>query len=176
VFEKDYDPDELIGTGRHLTKQELFTWTRFLDAGRLLEEVLARHVARNHNMTHSDYEVLVRLDGDGGSMRMTTLAAQVVSSAQKLTHTANRLEKRGWIARVPVAEDGRGLLATLTEDGRQALAAAAGEHALLVKRFLLDRLSAEEQVLIGEAMARVSSHLRLHRRGEPCPLCEGETV
>jgi len=25
-------------------------------------------------------------------------------------------------------------------------------------------------------MARVSSHLRVHRRGEPCPICEDETI
>ena len=63
-------------------------------------------------MTHSDYEVLVRLDGFGGSLRMSELASQVVSSAQKLTHTANRLETRGWIRRVRAEDDGRGLVAT----------------------------------------------------------------
>ena len=165
-FEVDYDPSELAGTGRHLSKQELFTWTRFLDAGRLLEELLATHVSTEHQMTHSDYEVLVRLDGLGGSMRMTQLAAQVVSSAQKLTHTANRLEDRGWIARQPAEGDGRGLVATLTPAGRDALAEAAVGHAALIKRFLLDELSDEEQVVIGAAMSRVASRLREHRDGE----------
>lgn len=168
----DYDPLELAGTGRHLTKQELRAWTRFLDAGRLIEEVLAQHLSQDHNMPHSEYEVLVRLDGAGGSMRMAVLAAQVVSSAQKLTHTANRLERRGWIARRPVADDGRGLEATLLPPGRQALADAAGEHAALIKRFLLDRLSDDEQLQLGETMDRVSAHLRVHRRNEPCPICD----
>ncbi len=171
-FDVDYDPDELVGTGRHLTKQELFAWTRFLDAGRLLEERLAAHVATEHGMTHSDYEVLVRLDGAGGSMRMAQLAAQVVSSAQKLTHTANRLEARGWIERVPVESDGRGLIATLTADGRSALADAAVGHARLIKRFLLDELSDEEQVWLGAAMDRIANHMRLHRAGRSCPSCE----
>ncbi len=170
-FDNRYDPDQLAGTGRYLTKQELFTWTRFLDASRLLEEVLARHVAQDHQMTHSDYEVLVRLDGVGGSMRMAQLAAQVVSSAQKLTHTANRLEERGWIERRAVSGDGRGLQATLTPDGRRALAAASEEHAVLIKRFLLDVLSDSEQTAIGEAMERVAAHLRVHRRHEPCSRC-----
>jgi len=167
----DHDADELAGTGRHLTSQELYTWTRFLDAGRLLEEILASHVAQEHHMTHSDYEVLVRLDGAGGSMRMTLLAAQVVSSAQKLTHTANRLERRGWIERVPADGDGRGLVATLTPEGRSALADAALGHAALIKRFLLDDLNPEEQVGIGETMDRLAAHMRVHRRGEPCHRC-----
>lgn len=170
---EDYDPLELVGTGRHLTKQELRAWTRFLDAGRLLEEVLARHVSQDHGMPHSEYEVLVRLDGAGGSMRMSVLAAQVVSSAQKLTHTANRLEKRGWIARRQVSDDGRGLEATLLAPGRSALAAASGEHAELIRQFLLDQLTDDEQIQLGDVMDRISAHLRLHRRNEPCPICDG---
>jgi len=170
----DYDPATLAGTGRHLSKPELRTWTRFLDAGRLLEEVLAKHVAQDHGMSHSDYEVLVRLDGAGGEMRMSTLAAQVVSSAQKLTHTANRLEKRGWIVRVAVEEDGRGLMAKLLPPGQAALQGASGEHAELIKRFLLEPLSADEQEIIADAMDRVATHLRVHRRNEACPICDGD--
>jgi len=170
----DYDPASLAGTGRHLTKEELRTWTRFLDTGRLLEEILAQHVAHDHGMTHSDYEVLVRLDGAGGEMRMTTLAEQVVSSAQKLTHTANRLEKRGWIARVPINEDGRGLMATLLPPGRQALAGASAEHAVLIKRFLLDVMTDDERSTVADAMDRAASHMRTHRRKEPCSRCNDD--
>lgn len=170
----DYDPNDLAGTGHHLSKSELRTWTRFLDAGRLLEEVLARHVSDEHDMTHSDYEVLVHLDGAGGSMRMTTLAERVVSSAQKLTHTANRLEQRGWIGRRPVATDGRGIEAVLREPGRVALAAAAGEHADLIRRFLLDLLTVDEQDQVADAMDRVAAHLRIHRQGGPCSHCDAD--
>ena len=161
----------LDGTGRYLTTGELHTWTRFLDAGRLLEEILARHLSQQHAMTHSDYEVLVRLDGANGRMRMATLARQVVSSSQKLTKTADRLERRGWIERVPVPEDARGLEAVLLPAGRQALAGAAGEHAALIKRFLLDLLSPDEQAVIAGAMDRLSAHMRLHRESRPCPIC-----
>lgn len=122
-------------------------------------------------MTHGEYEVLVRLDGNGGRMRMTMLARQVVSSAPKLTHTANRLESRGWIAREPVTEDGRGVQAVLLEAGRDALSAAAGEHADLIRQFMLDGLDEHERQVITDATDRLSSHLRVHRRGEHCPLC-----
>jgi DNA-binding MarR family transcriptional regulator len=173
---EDYDPSKLVGTGAHLSPPELRTWTRFLDAGRLLEEILANHVTQDHGMSHSDYEVLVRLDGAGGEMRMTTLAGQVVSSAQKLTHTANRLEKRGWIARVAVEEDGRGLMATLLPPGRDALAAASEEHAKLIRRFLIEPLTSDEQQTIADAMDRVAAHMRIHRRREPCPHCDSEAA
>ena len=168
----EYDPADLAGTGRHLTPAEMRTWTRFLDASRLLEEVLARHLSQEHRMTHGDYEVLVRLDGAGGEMRMATLARQVVSSNQRLTHTANRLERRGWIAREPVEPDGRGLWAVLLPAGREALTAAAIEHAELVRRFLLDEMDATTQDAVADAMDRVASHLRIHRRGDLCPRCD----
>ncbi len=175
----DYRPEDLVGTGRHLNKSQLRTWTRFLDAGRLMEEMLAQHLTTSHGMTHSDYEVLVRLDGAMGEMRMTTLAGQVVSSAQKLTHTANRLEDRGWIYRRPVEGDGRGLTAVLTETGRAALAEAAIGHAELIKRFLLDVMTAEERKVVAASMDRVSAHCRLHRSKAPCARCgtsEGEGI
>jgi DNA-binding MarR family transcriptional regulator len=171
VTEPGHDPEELVGTGRHLDSAELRTWTRFLDAGRLLEEILAQHLSQSHHMTHSDYEVLVRLDGNGGRMRMTMLARQVVSSSQRLTHVANRLESRGWIAREPVAEDGRGLDAVLLPAGRDALAAAAGEHADLIRQFLLEDLDEHERQVIADATDRLSIHMRVHRRGEYCEQC-----
>ena len=164
-------PEDLVGTGRHLNPAELRTWTRFLDAGRLLEEILSQHLSQRHRMTHSDYEVLVRLDGNGGRMRMTMLARQVVSSSQKLTHISNRLESRGWITKEPVAEDGRGLDAVLLKPGRDALAAAAGEHANLIRQFLLRDLDEHECQVIADATDRLSTHMRVHRRGEFCELC-----
>lgn len=177
VDDAGYDPMDLVGTGRHLSEVELRAWTRVLDTSRLLQEQLARHLSEHHAMTLSDYEVLVRLDGDGGSMRMSKLASQVVSSLQKLTHTANRLEARGWIQRVAVPSDGRGLQAELLPPGHAALAAAADGHAALIRQFLLDGLSTEELTTLGDTMDGLATHLRVHRSGEPCPRCdEGEAT
>lgn len=162
---------DLAGTGRYLSPAELRAWTRFLDVGRLLDEILSQHLSQHHRMTHSDYEVLVRLDGNGGRMRMAMLARQVVSSAQQMTHISKRLESRGWIAREPVAEDGRGLEAVLLQPGREALAAAAGEHAGLIRQFLLDGLDERERHVIAEITERFSTHMRVHRRGERCERC-----
>ena len=102
----DLYPD-IVGTGAHLTTAELRAWTRFLDASRLIEDVLAAHVSREHDMNHGEYEVLVRLDGARGRMRMAQLASQVVATPSKLTYTVDRLEDRGWVRRRPLASDGR---------------------------------------------------------------------
>lgn len=138
----------------------MFVWTRFLDAGRLVERMLARHLATDHDMSHGEYEILVRVDGAGGSMRLRTLADQVVSSRSKLTHTIDKLCARGWIERRRVAEDGRGVEAIITGAGSVALGAAAIGHAELIREHLLGVWSAREAQTIGRAMDRVSRHLR----------------
>ncbi len=167
----DYDPRALVGTGAHLSKDELWVWTRVVQASRLLEEVLARQLSQDHGMTHSDYEVLVLLDSAGGRLRMSTLASRAVSSSQKLTKTVDRLERRGWVERVPVPGDGRGLEAVLLPAGRSALAEASGPHAALIRRFLLDVLPAGDAAVVADAMNEVAAHLRTHRDGEACPRC-----
>lgn len=167
----DYDPRALVGTGAHLSKDELWVWTRFVQASRLMEEVVAQQLSRDHGMTHSDYEVLVLLDSAGGRLRMSILANLAVSSSQKLTKTADRLERRGWIERVPVPGDGRGLEAVLLPAGRSALAEASAPHAALIRRYLLDVLAPAEAAVVADAMNEVAAHLRTHRDGQACPRC-----
>lgn len=153
----------LVGTGAHMTEVELRAWTRFNDSARLLEEVLSRHLSREHGMSHSEYEVLVRLDGAKGRMRMSTLAEQVVWSASRLTHAIDRLEGRGWVTREAVADDRRGFWACLTEAGNTALAEAAPKHADLIKHYLLSQLDPDQLEAFGDAMDRISARMRADR-------------
>ena len=155
----DLYPD-IVGTGAHLTTAELRAWTRFLDASRLIEDVLAAHVSRDHDMNHGEYEVLVRLDGARGRMRMAQLASQVVATPSKLTYTADRLEERGWIQRRSLASDGRVVVAELTPDGRAALAEAAKGHAELIRHHLLSHLDPAGMDALAAAMDRVIDSVR----------------
>jgi len=155
----DLYPD-IVGTGAHLTTAELRAWTRFLDASRLIEDVLATHVSREHDMNHGEYEVLVRLDGAKGRMRMAQLASQVVASPSRLTYTVDRLEGRGWVQRRSLTSDGRVVVAELTPEGRSALAEAAVGHADLIRRHLLSHLDASEADALAAAMGRAIDSLR----------------
>ena len=158
----DLYPD-IVGTGAHLTTAELRAWTRFLDASRLIEEVLAAHVSREHEMNHGEYEVLVRLDGAKGRMRMAQLASQVIATPSRLTYTVDRLEARGWVQRRSLASDGRGIVAELTPEGRAALAEAAVGHADLIRRHLLSHLDAVETDAMANAMDRIINSVRDER-------------
>ena len=155
----DLYPD-IVGTGAHLTTAELRAWTRFLDASRLIEDVLATHVSREHDMNHGEYEVLVRLDGARGRMRMAQLASQVVATPSRLTYTVDRLEARGWVMRRSLVSDGRGVVAELTPEGRAALAEAAVGHAALIRRYLLSHLDASETAALADVMDRIIDSVR----------------
>ncbi len=157
-------PVSLLGTGRHLSNLELETWTAFLDASRLIDEALSRHLADEHEMNHSDYEVLVRLDGSGGTLRLSVLADQCVSSRSKLTHTLNRVEKRGWIRRQPVDSDGRGLEASITNEGGIALAAASDKHAQLIRDNMLALWDPDELSVVKSSLQKATQHMRNNRR------------
>lgn len=161
-IEEDADDlySDIVGTGAHLTSAELRAWTRFLDASRLIEDVLAAHISREHDMNHGEYEVLVRLDGAKGRMRMSELASQVVATPSKLTYTVDRLEERRWVQRRSLASDGRVVVAELRPEGREALAEAAVVHANLIRRHLLSHLSASETDVLASAMDRVIDSIR----------------
>ena len=154
---------DIVGTGAHLTTAELRAWTRFLDASRLIEDVLASHVSREHDMNHGEYEVLVRLDGAKGRMRMAQLASQVIAAPSRLTYTVDRLEARGWVQRRSLASDGRVVVAELTPEGRAALGAAAVRHADLIRHHLLSHLDASETDALAAAMGRVIDSVRGER-------------
>lgn len=152
--------NELAGTGRHLTEVELTFWTRFHDVSRLLEVELARHLKDEHGMSLADYEILVRVDGAGGRMRMGELAQQVVVSSSRLSHTVDRLADRGWIERVAVPSDGRGSEAVLRTAGRDALAACSARHAQLIRDHLLSHLDEPRLRDLGGILGDVVAGLR----------------
>ena len=163
--------DDLSNTGHHLIGNELRAWTTLLDASRILDTELEADLAQ-HGMTHREYEVLVRLDGYGGRMRMSALAAQIEASSPLVSQTVARLEGRGWVEREPAADDGRGVEAVLTSTGSEALRTAAKPHAALLRELLIEPLG-DDLPAVAEALSRAADHLRSHRRDGDCddPTC-----
>lgn len=160
--------EELVGTGRHLTPTELRLWTSLLDASRILDTELEAQLVNEFGMTHREYEVLVRIDGAGGRQRLTVLARQIEASPALVTQTVDRLEQRGWLKRAPAADDRRGVEAVLTSVGRSELAAAAGPHAELVRKLLIDPMKQSQHAPVADGLGRAADHLRSHRAGTGC--------
>lgn len=158
---------DISGTGAHLDSTQLRVWTSLLDTSRILDTELEELLMEDHAMIHREYEVLVRVDGAGGRMRMSRLARQIEASPALVSQTVSKLGERGWVVRERVAGDRRGVDAVLTDDGRRALASASQPHAERIRALLLDPLGPALEV-IAESLGRVADHLRMHRAGESC--------
>lgn len=139
----------------------------------MLDEVLGRHLMVDHELSHREYEVLVRLDGHGGRMRMSVMAQQIVASPALMTQTIAKLEARGLVEREAAASgDRRGVDAVLLPCGRELLQASATDHASIIIELLLDRIGDERMDDFTAAIGEVADHLRAHRRSEPCDISE----
>ncbi|WP_409483820.1 MarR family winged helix-turn-helix transcriptional regulator [Arsenicicoccus dermatophilus] len=140
---------------RWLSPTEQMAWRAYLRGQRLLEAALDKDL-QAHGVTLPEYEILSMLSEQGArSLRMSELAALVVQSRSRLTHTANRLESRGWVQRRPVEADGRGVELALTDAGLAEIRAIAPVHVRSVREHWLDALSPELVQALGEAMTRV---------------------
>jgi DNA-binding MarR family transcriptional regulator len=133
------------GEPRWLRSDELAAWLSYVAATASLESALDRQLQRDSGMPHAYYQVLAMLsEVPGRTLRMSDLAAVTHSSQSRLSHAVAQLERRGWIRRRPCPDDRRSTLATLTEVGFAALAAAAPGHVDTVRSHLFDRLSGEQ--------------------------------
>jgi DNA-binding MarR family transcriptional regulator len=133
------------GEPRWLDVDEQKAWRAWLYSAQLLMDRLDRELTHETGISHAYYEILVALsESEGQMLRMSELADRCLSSRSRLSHAVSRLEERGWVRRQVCAEDGRGQLAVLTDEGFAALEAAAPVHVASVRAHLFDQLSAEQ--------------------------------
>jgi DNA-binding MarR family transcriptional regulator len=144
---------------RWLDADEQHAWRAYLLGVRRLERALDRDL-RRYGTQLSEYEIISMLsEQPTSSMRMSALADLVVQSRSRLTHTAARLEQRGWVSRSPADEDRRGVNLTLTETGARFVAELAPHHVESVRRHLCDVLGRADLIALGQLMDRVSDPL-----------------
>jgi len=146
------------GEPRWLDAEEQKAWRAWLYSTLLLQDRLDRDLTHGTGISHAYYEILVALsETPDRMMRMSELADRLLSSRSRLSHAVARLEERGWVRRQVCAEDGRGQLAVLTDEGFAALEAAAPVHVESVRVHLFDQLTPQQVANlrdIGETLLR----------------------
>jgi DNA-binding MarR family transcriptional regulator len=75
------------------------------------------------------------------------------------------MERAGLVERRNSAEDGRGVVATLSDRGFELLREAAPVHVTGVRDYLIDLVSEEDFAALGRVMNAVSDHLISDRPG-----------
>ena len=145
---------------RWLNEDEMAAWTGFLGAGALLNRRIEQQLREDSGLSHTQYEILVRLaDTPEGALRMTELAEALLNSKSGLTYQMTQLEKSGLTGRRSCDWDVRGVIAYITDEGRAKLADAAPGHAALVRELLIDVLTPEQVRALGEGLGEVKRRL-----------------
>ena len=139
---------------RWLSIDQQRSWRLFLRASAQVLEDVNHDLSTRAGLSLSEYEVLVRLsEAPGRVRRMSSLAEDLVYSRSRLTHTVRRLEEDGFVERSSTSEDRRGVNARLTDAGYERLKEAAPGHVDAVRLRLVDRLTDEQMLTLGEIMA-----------------------
>ena len=143
-----------------LDADQQHAWREFLHATRLLEAVLDRDL-QAQGLQLSEYEIISMLsEQPDRRLRMSEIAELVVQSRSRLTHTAGRLEKRGWVRREACVGDRRGVELVLTDIGYAEIVRMAPTHVDSVRRNFVAHLSREDLLALGRAMEAINAGIR----------------
>lgn len=142
---------------RWLTPEQQRAWRAYLDGSQRLMADLNRQLQRDSDLSFADYRILVKLsEAPGRALRMSDLADGVLSSRSRLTHQIRRMEAERMVRRTACEDDGRGVLAQLTDEGLRRLRAAAPGHVAAVRRFFVDLLTPQQLAAVAAALDLVN--------------------
>ena len=145
-----------------LDHAEMRSWQNFLEAALRMSAMLNRSLVESHNLTLVDVRLLDMLNkSPAGSARMGDLADGLMSLPSRVTRQIRRLEGHGLVCREASPDDGRGVVATITDQGRLAVNRAMTTYGLSVKTHFLGQLSRPQVAALGENCRRINAGLKL---------------
>jgi DNA-binding MarR family transcriptional regulator len=154
-------PTSVQSTDVWLSPEQQFAWRAWLEATLLLGDRLEHDLKQQHDLSNAEYEVMVRLsESPDRRLRMSELASRTLASKSRLSHQISRMEASGLVRREGCPEDRRGAYAVLTDAGWQRLVEAAPAHVASVRRWLVEALTHEQFIELGELCSRVVEHLQ----------------
>lgn len=140
---------------------EMRSWQNFLEAALRLSAAMNRGLVDAHNLTLLDVRLLDLLcKSPEGSARMGDLADALMSLPSRITRQIRRLEAQGLVRRHASPDDGRGVLATITDDGRAVVTEAMVTYGESVRRHFLGQLSRPQVTAMGENCRRINAALK----------------
>ena len=112
-------------------------WRELLAHHARVTDALERELQARHGLSVSEFEALQRLsEHDGSGCRLQRLLGEIHLSQSALSRLIARLESRGLVARDTCSDDRRGIVACLTEAGRERLREAEPTQHEVLRRML----------------------------------------
>ena len=139
-----------------ITEQELGAWVGFLRAQRRVIDQLNADLRAEHEISLSEYEVLLHLSrAPNNALPMGELARNVLLTPSGVTRLADRMIKAGLIGREACPTDRRVSYLVLTPAGRTKFKAAAYTHVRGVRDHFARHLGADTAA-VAAALERVA--------------------
>jgi len=123
---------------------------------RVQQILLARFdaVLKPHELTFARYEVLVLLTfSRSGELPLKVIGSRLMVHPTSVTNAIERLVAAGYVRRRPNPDDGRGVLAGITDEGRAVVTTATA--ALTALDFGLGDLAEDERAALFDILRRV---------------------
>ncbi|GAB3223358.1 MarR family transcriptional regulator [Glycomyces halotolerans] len=146
--------------GRWLAPDVNAVWNKFLTVTHRLEHHLDRRLQTHHGITHTQYEILVRLaDADNSALRMSELAERIVTAKSAVTYQVGKLCEAGLVDRSKCDQDSRSTWVHLTAAGRERLEQAAPCILSLVRELFLDSINCDQARELNKLLETWSANL-----------------
>ena len=137
------------------------SWQNFLETALRLYATLNRGLSEQHKLSLVDVRLLEILNrSETGSARMGDLAEQLLSLPSRVTRQIRRLETAGLVRREASPDDGRGVLASIIDEGRSVVGDAMVTYANGVREHYLGPLTRPQMSGMGENCRRISAALK----------------
>ena len=151
---------------------ELFA--TLMRTGFVLRAELDRVVTASFGINQAMTNTLAVIEGADEPLTPSEISERTLISSATMTSTLDRLERQGWIERLPNPDDRRSVLVQVTEEG-QALCDAClpGIHA--VEREVVSDLEPAEREQLLALLAKLLTGAARVAEAEPLPL-EGRRV
>jgi DNA-binding MarR family transcriptional regulator len=150
---------------RWLSEEERAAWLAVAGLSVKLPGVLDGRLQADAGLTFFEYMVLAVLsEQPDRTMQMSDIAAFASASLSRLSHTASRLERQGYLTRRQIPGHGRRTQAELTAAGYDKVRATAPGHVMHVRRILIDVLSEDDLA----ALARIGERVLRAIEGRDC--------
>jgi len=132
------------------------SWQNYLTAALRMYAELNVAMLEKHQLPLGDVRLLDILShSPDGTARMRDLAEALSAPGSRLTRQVRRLQGQGLLRRATSPDDRRGVIATITDEGRAVAEQAAASYAQEVRKNFIDRLSRSQIAAMENGCRRI---------------------
>jgi DNA-binding MarR family transcriptional regulator len=149
-------PSQVLTTQELSAEPDLTAWLRFLRAHSAITRELSSRLEAVHELTLSDYDVLIQLyHAPERAMRRIDLARSVLLTASGITRLLDGLERAGYVGKKRCDSDARVTYAVLTPAGLRKVEDARGSHLADIEELFAAHFDPEERAQLAELLGRL---------------------